>query len=287
MKIACLILAHKNPGQLQRVIKAMQHPAIDMYIHVDKKVDIRAFAVLENIKNVFFIKNRVKVYWGSYSVIQATLNGFAEITPRGYDYINVMSAQDFPLKPVSAIYEYLEKRKGTEFVTCLSVDNQWQEAKIRVTNYFFMNWRFPGRFRLEKIVNAVLPKRKFPLNYEIVGKECWFTITSAAALYIGDFVKQHPEVVRFFKFTWTADELMIPTILYNSHFKDKIRDNLVYIDWSESLDAHPKVFTMKDAAALIQSDKLFARKFDTGVDEEILSYLESSFHYNADTITRN
>ena len=55
MKIACLILAHKNPGQLQRVIKAMQHPAIDMYIHVDKKVDIRAFAVLENIKNVLFL----------------------------------------------------------------------------------------------------------------------------------------------------------------------------------------------------------------------------------------
>jgi hypothetical protein len=277
MKIACLILTHKNPEQLQRIIKAMQHPAIDIYIHVDKKVDIHAFADLENESNVFFIKNRVKVYWGSYSVIQATLNGFAEIIPKSYDYINVMSAQDFPLKPASFIYEYIKKRRGTEFVTCLSVDKQWQEAKIRVTNYFFMNWRFPGRFRLEKIINAVLPKRKFPLNYEIVGKECWFTITTAAAIYIVDFIKKHPEAVRFFKFTWTADELMIPTILYNSQFKDRISDNLVYIDWSESLDAHPKIFKMKDAEKLSQSEKLFARKFDVAVDEEILSYLENSF----------
>jgi hypothetical protein len=153
MRIACLILAHKNPDQLQRIIRAMQHPAIDIYIHVDKKVDIRAFAALENETNVFLVRNRVKVYWGSYSVIQATLNGFAEIIPKGYDYIHVMSGQDFLLKPAAFIYEFIKKRQGAEFITCLSVNKEWPEAKIRVTNYFFMNWRWPGRVRFEKISN--------------------------------------------------------------------------------------------------------------------------------------
>ena len=37
MKIAVLILAHKNKGQLERLISAMQHSLVDIYIHLDKK----------------------------------------------------------------------------------------------------------------------------------------------------------------------------------------------------------------------------------------------------------
>jgi hypothetical protein len=86
-------------------------------------------------------------------------------------------------------------------------------------------------------------------------------------------LKEHPEISRFFKYVWGADELIFSTVLYNSVYRDKIEDNLVYIDWSEGV-ANPKLLTMADYPGLIGSDKLFARKFDIEKDDRIVQQLE-------------
>src|SRR5687767_12881946 len=159
MKIAHLILTHKNPVQLERLISALKHPAFHFYNHIDKKADAGQFAHLVNDQDMFFIKNRTSIYWAGYGTIQATLNGFEEILPVGYDYINVISGQDFPLKPAGYIYNYINGRKGSEFITCESIDDEWSEAAPRVRKYHLINWRIPGKYRLERLVNAVLPAR--------------------------------------------------------------------------------------------------------------------------------
>src|ERR1700744_5360518 len=107
MRIAHLILTHKNPQQLESLIKALDHPAFDFYIHVDKKVDQAPFYFLTRKKNVFFIEDRVRIYWAGYGTIQATLNGFRQILLKRYDYINVTSGQDFPLQSPADIYQYI------------------------------------------------------------------------------------------------------------------------------------------------------------------------------------
>lgn len=273
MRIAHLILAHKNPSQLERLIIALQHPSFFFYIHVDKKASIQQFEYLNKYNNLFFIKNRTKIYWAGYGTIQATVNGIREILPAKYDYINVISAQDFPLKTAEEIYNFFLRNAGKQFITCESVKDSWHEAEVRITKYHLINWRIPGKYQLEKIINRILPKRKFPLNYTMVGRSNWFAVTSDAAKYIIDFLDQHPEVIKFFKLSWGADELIFSTILYNSAFKDKIADNFIYADWSEK-KAHPKILKTEDYNALINSDKLFGRKFDADADAVILGMLE-------------
>lgn len=274
MKIAHLILAHKNPQQLARLLKAMEHPAFDFYIHIDDKTDAAPFAGLFNQYNVFRINNRVKIYWAGYGTIQASLNGFKEILTKDYDYINVMSAQDFPLKPADYIYQYIKERKGKEFITCRSVEDEWTEALPRVTDYHFINFRFPGRHKLEFLANKILPKRKYPLPHKIVGRANWFTITTGAAKYLLEFINNHPEVVQFFKFSWGADELIFSTVLYNSHFKNQIIDNITYVDWNGPHKGHPKILTVDDLPQLKATDKLLARKFDIDTDASVFFLLE-------------
>lgn len=223
---------------------------------------------------MFFINNRVRIYWGDYGTIQATLNGFEVILPKGYDYINVISAQDFPIKPADAIYQYFYDRKGTEFITCESLDGDWKDAASRITDYHLINWRVPGKHRLEKIVTKILPRRTFPLNYKVVGRANWFSLTREAARYSLDFLKAHPEIIRYFKYCWGADEFIFSTVLYNSHFNQKIQNNLVYVDWSEKEIGHPKILIEQDLDKLKASDKLFARKFDMAVDASILQKIE-------------
>ncbi len=272
MRIAHLILAHKNPIQLQRLLYALQHPSFFFYIHIDKKTNAAPFQYLANNKNVFFIKKRAKIYWAGFGTIQATVNGFKEIPFSEYDYINVISAQDFPLKSADYIYNYILERSGTEFITCQSIEDEWPVAP-RVRKYHLINWRIPGKYRLENLVNFILPKRKFPLDYKIVGRANWFTLTTNAVKYCLDFLDKNPAVIKYFKYCWGADEFIFSTILYNSSFRDKIENNLIYVDWSLG-KAHPKFLTVDDFDAMKDCLKLFARKFDAEKDAVILNMLE-------------
>ncbi|MBO9658004.1 MAG: hypothetical protein J7527_04190 [Chitinophagaceae bacterium] len=275
MKICHLILTHKNPRQLERLIQILQHPDADFYIHIDKKSDQSPFLYLAKQPNVFFVKNRTKVYWAGYGTIQATLNGFEEILPaKEYDYINVISGQDFPIKSTAAIHDFFKIHQGTEFITCQSIEDEWKDAAPRVRKYHLINWQIPGKFRLEKIVNKIMPARKFPLDLPVVGRSNWFTLTPAAAKYVLDFLAKHPNYVRYFKYTWGGDEFFFATILFNSHFRDRIADSLIYVDWNVPATGHPKLLDATDFDKLLASDKLFARKFDTDKNEEIINMLE-------------
>lgn len=278
MRIAHLILAHKNPAQLERMINALNHPAFDFYIHLDKKAEMNSFAYLSKKENVFFIQKRVHVKWAGYSLVQAQLNGIEEVVAiNKYDYINILSAQDFPLKPSEYIFTFLKENKGAEFIS--TVDEQkdpewWNTAKRRVTKYHLESWKkFPGKYRLQSLMNFLTGIRKYPLPHKIVGRSQWFTITNGAAIYMINFIKSNPKIVRFFKYVWGADEFIFSTVLYNSPFKEKIRDDLFYIDWSEG-KPNPKILREEDFEKLIRSNKVFARKFDAAVDEKILKKLE-------------
>lgn len=274
MKIAHLILAHKNPKQLEMLLNALQHPSFHFYIHIDKKGNAEPFQYLSSsFKNIFFIKKRAKIYWAAFGTIQATLNGFDEIPLDEYDYVNVISAQDFPLKSADEIYEYILKRKGTEFITCQSIEDEWPVSP-RVKKYHLINWRIPGKYRLGDFLTYILPERKFPVDHKIVGRANWFTLTTKAVKYCLDFLKKNPAVIRYYKYCWGADEFIFSTILYNSLFKNNIVDNLIYVDWSSGL-AHPKILKAEDYNALRNSSKLFARKFDLETDSLILKKLEA------------
>ena len=37
MKIAFLMQCHKNPEQINLLLKALKHPQVDVYVHVDSK----------------------------------------------------------------------------------------------------------------------------------------------------------------------------------------------------------------------------------------------------------
>ncbi|WP_342645480.1 beta-1,6-N-acetylglucosaminyltransferase [Mucilaginibacter sp. CSA2-8R] len=275
MKIAHLILAHKNPEQVAALIESLQHPAFDFYVHVDKKTDITPFALLFNESNVRLLHNRAKIYWGEWGTIQATLNGFQDILPGQYNYINVISGQDFPIKSAEFIYEYFCNNRGTEFITCDPVKGgDWGDVSSRVEDYHFINWRIPGKHSLGKLATKLFPKRRFPLNYKVVGRANWFALTTDAVSYVLHFIKGHPQVSNYFRYCWGADEFIFSTILYNSRFKDQIQPNLLYVDWSGADIGHSRLLGVQDMANLKVSEKLFARKFDLEGNPPILAMLK-------------
>lgn len=284
MRIAHLILAHKNPPQLERLIRTLHHEDADVYIHLDGKVDDRTFVYLARQERVYLIKNRVRVFWGGYSIVKAIVNSMEEILQTGapYDFINLMSAQDYPIKSADYIHTYLSERKNVCFISYSQPDEAiwWEKAVFRIRSYHFTDYRFRGSYRAESAVSRLLPKRQFPLPMPLYGSNhaTWWTLTSDCARYVVKFIRTNKKLTRFARFTWGADEFLIPTIVMSSPFKDQVvNDNLRYIDWSEGGDS-PKNLRMTDFDALLQSEKLIARKVDTAIDAELLDRLDKHVH---------
>jgi hypothetical protein len=281
MKIAHIILAHAQPGQLQRLVRKLSHPDADCYIHIDAKSNIAEFSTLQNMPDVHFIKKRVKVTWGSYSMVQATLNAFEQIIASGiqYDYINLLSGQDYPLNEASFIHQYFALHTGKQFMEFYSIYDTWHEAIPRIAKYHLINYDVPGKYKLEQVVNKLMPVRRMPLRLEPVGRSQWFTITLPAVKYIMRYLQDYPEVVCFFKLTWAPDEFIFQTILYNSDFKqDMVNDNLRYIDWSEAKPS-PKTLTVTDIPLLKQTECLFARKINLDKDKALADAIDAFTGY--------
>ena len=272
MKIAHLILAHTKPLQLGELVSLLQHPSSDIYIHLDKKSDARQFEFLLKYPSVLFIKNNVSVHWAHYSLVQCVLNSFEEIATKEYDYINVISGQDFPIKSPNHFYNFLVENNGKEFIACANIERDWPEAAIRLVRYDLPKHNFKGKYKLLNVLNKILPAKKFPLPYDIVGRSNWFTISKKAALYILETIKANPRVVKYFRYTWASDEIIFSTILYNSPFKNKITDNLMFVNWNwkGSASGHPKILNKDDWDSIKKSDKFFARKFDLSVTPHII-----------------
>ena len=279
MKIAHLILAHSDPQQLGRLVNALQNSNAFFFIHIDKKTELDPFRFLEKTDRVYLIKNRVKVAWGAYSIIEATLNGLKEILSSsiGIEYINLLSGADYPLMKAEKIHEFFDEHRDQNFMEYLSVTEEWKEAIPRLTEYHLTNYDFPGKYAAQKWLNRLTSKRKMPNNLIPVGRSQWFSINADAARFILTYLNENPNVVKFFKLTWAPDEILFQTILYNSEFKrNLINDNLRYIDWSAG-KASPEILTMSDLTKLRTSKALFARKFSMTKHPEIMDQLDIKF----------
>ncbi len=277
--IVHLIMAHNypSPNNLVRFIDLLKYEDDLVYIHVDLKYDISEFKTcFANHKNIRFVNKRVKVYWAAYSMVEATVNSFKEILSdvSDFDYLNLLSAQDYLLKPIISFHNFLNTHPGKAFMHCLDVNTEWTEAKSRVSQYHLTNYRFKGKYQIQNLINFILPQRRMPGNMTIVGRSQWFTISKKHIEYIVATIANRPQYVRFFKLTWAPDEFVFQTILFNSIYKDDIvNNNLRFIDWSEG-NKNPKTFKLEDYKDLSESNQYFARKFDVNVDAKILDLID-------------
>ena len=279
MKVVHLIMAHNLPlpEQMARFINRLRHPDAIIYVHMDLKFDVTSFKqYFAQYPDVRFIKNREKVYWAGYSMIQATVSSFKEILEeqKDFDYLNLLSGQDYLLKPIQEFHHFLEQHPGKAFMHTLDVKTEWQEAIGRVEEYHLNSFRFPGKYVLQQFLNKIMPKRTMPGNMIAVGRSQWFTLSRKHIKYIVEELARNKELVRFFKLSWAPDEMIFQTILYNSPFRtDMVNDNLRYIDWSEG-NKNPKTFTSEDFEPIMQSGKFFARKFSSSHDVKILDLID-------------
>lgn len=268
MKIAYLILAHKNPQQVKRLIKSLKG---DVFVHIDRKRNLQEFYI--DSDNIHYLNNRVKVNWGGYSIIEATLRliKYAKETSI-YDYYILLSGDDYPIRKLDEFSAFLSKNIEYSFMEYDKFDEKWHWLKYRYERYYvFENPNILGRI-VHRVLNMIIRKRTMYKGMIAYKGSQWWCLNLVCIEYILKYISENKSVIRFFKHTRIPDEMFFQTILLNSRLKDKIiNDNLRYIVLE---GRHPETLLKKDFEEIITSNKFFARKFDINIDNEILDLLD-------------
>lgn len=316
MNINYIILAHKQPKQLKRLIERLSDHACFFYIHIDLNSDIEPFVnEVSMLNNVQFISNEKREFgtWGDIGIVRATINILEEIVNNnGPGYCVLMSGQDYPIKDNAHIKSFFSENYGTEFISHFSIPSiDWNAGGMeRICNYKFniSNKRgdlvltpsiFQSKFytlkslkniyRLAKgkkftsILKLLKRRAKFPNYLKPFGGDQWWAITTETAKKVLQFINEHPDYLVFHKETLLPDEIFFQSIIVqlNSATPHLIKPSLTYVNWQKMNVPLPVTFNIEDISELRNQskEKLFARKFDISMDENILNAIDQSILY--------
>lgn len=193
-----------------------------------------------------------------------------------YDYYHLLSGQDLPIKTQDYIHNFFNNSKK-EFV-------RFQEEKFkynnRVRTYYPFQEKLGRKYKIITkawgLITRLFIRRNKDINFQ--KGDNWFSITDELARYV---VSKEKWIYNVFKETVCCDEVFLQTIIINSKFKDSLFhsnfDNdshaiMRYIDWNRG---NPYVFRNSDLDELLNSEYLFARKFDSSVDDNIINNIKS------------
>ena len=282
MKLAVLVLAHKNPGQIQLLVDTLLRENCSVFVHIDKKAGslFRDFFRQNTGRPQLYLYSRYKVYWGSYNQIRATFFLLGEAYNRvDFDFVRLISGQDLPARPLKEFFAFLESNRAHSFFSysALPDTKNWSgNGGLDRVEWFWIT-NFPRRLgfffnKLNVLIHMV--QDRFGLRRRSrtrwFGGANWFTLNREMAGYVCEQIKTKPETLKRYRNTRLADEIILQTILMNSRYAPQVVNaTLSFVDWHTGPE-YPRTFTAGDHHRIVASGEFFARKFDSQKDTGII-----------------
>lgn len=225
MKIGFIILAHDQPDTIRRLVDILAGAGHRVVIHFDKNASPCQLEAVCSIEQVYPGKVRVisevHCVWSEWSLVEAVLVALREFTrmPEKPDYVHLLSAADFPIRPIEDLEKFLGQNAGKDFVECCDITKRkWVKGGLSLERFWFY---FPVNFRTQRKTFDCLVylqriwriRRKIPLGMIPHMGSQWWTLRWSTCEKILDFVEDHPKVVSYFKSTWIPDESFFPTVI--------------------------------------------------------------------------
>ena len=298
-----LILAHKNPLQLSRMIERLDDGASKFFIHLDAKTPIESFTACLEGAHIRFIEPRERCVWGDFSIVRATIH-LMEAASKEQGVFILMSGQDYPIQSQGYINAFLESNKGFDFIEIEPLEEKWKPkmVKDKLEHYHILHSEERGHSncyapfahcsvfqKLRTLMHLLkgrlsqknfrllcsLPKRVAPFERQYAGSQFW-AFSERTFYAVLNYIREHKAALEgYYKYTSSPDEIYFHSVLMNLVAKDstiKLKEQITYVNYFRKNN----VFVSEDFDKLTsEKGKLFARKFDTDIDIEILNKLDS------------
>lgn len=285
---AYLIMAHTDEEQLLRLLRALDDPRNDIYLHLDAKWNVEPADFRECVRqsDLYFI-DRIHPAWGGSRLIRVTEELICAAYNNGpYSYYHLLSGQDMPVKTQDYIHDFFDNYRDECFLQAPSkdeIDTTHPRFAMRYEQYHLLQdvligkkrnvWKYLefGFCYLQKFIGI----RRFK-NVEIHVAWEWFSLPESAIRYLAE---HRDAIVRRWRLTYCCDELFVPTELAEAGFADKFMDSVriryAKWEWQGFRDYSPKYLTDEELGKLNDPMILFARKFRNPESEALYSQLKT------------
>lgn len=313
MKIAFLVLNHRPPQQLLRLLTSLrrQLPDAPLVVHNDKfKTELSPNAI-EHLSPAYLLTNQQPIVWGDFSQVEAVWRSVSWMVDNiDFDWLILLSAQDYPIKPLCGLAEHLSSSGADALLRAVPISGLSSAAARRDRRRRYLYQYKPTRTGsvftpprmavragvggLVDVLNNVQPfvqVYKFPdgmpwrigVRARVVpftgAEPCWFGAVwcglskrAASALLACRDIR--PAVLDYYQRTVLPDESVIATILSNDRSVNVLSEDVHYTRWTAGKSGHPDVFGAADFEELRAAPQYFARKFDSTWDAAVLDMLD-------------
>ncbi len=271
MKLAFLILTHTLPRQTIRLLDALYHPEHLFLIHVDKKsgnqVHSPIYSWIKRHPNAFALSRR-RTWWGGISFVETLLAAIDVLqTHKEWDYLINLSGQDFPLVPTEYVAHQLQQTTGLNYMECRPIHDIWSNPETRLNRYHI---QIPGTNYIKRIP---LLNRKIRPPSTLYGGSSYMILHRNFCHYLKSRTNTK-SYLNYFRYTFIPEEMFFQTMIMASPFSLQVRnDSKRYVDWNRG-PRFPRILLEEDWPCLQRSSAFWARKFDSRIDNKILSMLE-------------
>ena len=274
MKHAYLVIAHSNFQVLEVLVEMLDYPDNDIYVHIDRKVKYK-IKYSPQSSNLFVVpdEKRVDVRWGDCSQIWSELVLYRmAYTHGGYRYYHLMSGQNLPIKSNVYIHKFFEERDGKEFIGIMH--NAWR-SKTKTMYYHVLTRNLKSCTLKAKIqrmihwsctqVQKCLPVVRSRTGMKTLTKGCTYSSLTNEAVDL--VLSKEAWIRKRFRWTFASDEIYKHTIIMQSSLgqnlyrtDDEYEGCMLLQDWKR-WNGESYVWTMDEWDEIMESNKLFARKF--------------------------
>ena len=253
-------------------------------IHFDARSSNNDFHELteqfRNSSRIVFLP-RHSVHWGDFGVVAAAFSGMNWLLRQGvaFEECVLFSGQDYPIKSTEFIEQFFAAKPERIFLHHSWMDHWSQKWRmVRLDHWYF--WPFGKRVKFpNKYIDKVaVIRRRIPAGFVPYTGSSWWCFPRDTVHFLCDFSTHNMEFINFFKSSLLPEEYLFQMILMNSELRTRIvDDDLRYIQWPKyGGKDHPNVLTVNDLHNILESDKLFARKFDDAIDSAVLDLLDEA-----------
>jgi hypothetical protein len=226
---------------------------------------------------------------------------------KGYDWLVVLSGQDYPVRPLVDLEEELAHSEYDGYFYHFEAGNEseasalpmrWSPALVDERYHFEYSvlkanptffdrvvWRMPREilartknYRLHTSFGIMLGSRPqrlpFTQDFKLYGGSYWLTINRRAVRAVLDFVDDHPEIVKYFRDIVVPEEVFLQTVLANNKDLRLSSRELRFYEFETGGHGHPIVIGMADLDRVMASGCYIARKFDMKRDPELLDEID-------------
>ncbi len=280
--LACVILCHTDPTQVRRLIAALD--PLPVFLHCDASTPPTTFReIVTELPDRCVLLHRTSTGWAKWENVAAELAGYrAALDATDATHFALLTGSDYPLASADEIESILGRYLRVSMAMLHSLPHAGWGRSGGLDRLRYRHWAYR-----KHMLRLPIP-RQIPKDVVLAGGSQLKILARHHARAVVETAVRRPDLVRFWRRSWVADETFVPSILSTPRFVPDWEERHIplspwWIGWDGSRRKSPPWLTMEYREALLtrqthqvaEIPRLFARKFSTADSSPLLDAIDS------------